>query len=61
MLAVIVRLAFRILIVGLWLRAIFVFFAIASSSTFVSWIYTVTGPLIRPFAGIAPNYVLRPK
>ncbi len=38
------------------IRLIFKFFVVNENTPFVSWIYTITAPLVAPFARILPNW-----
>ncbi|PJA87095.1 MAG: hypothetical protein CO141_01270 [Candidatus Moranbacteria bacterium CG_4_9_14_3_um_filter_42_9] len=40
------------------LRFVFKFFVVNAGTPFVAWLYSVTAPLVSPFAGIAPSLKL---
>ena len=50
-----VNIVFGIIEFLLSLRFIFKFFAVNSSTPFVTWIYSVTASLVSPFARILPD------
>ena len=53
-----VNIVFGIIEFLLSLRFIFKFFAVNSSTPFVTWIYSVTASLVSPFARILPDLKL---